>query len=380
MPGHIVKRGKNSWTVVVDLGRDPTTGERKQLWRSVKGTKRDAEAFLVGLLHERDTGIDIQPGRITLSKFLERWLKDYARVNTAPKTFIRYEEIARLHLVPSLGSIRLIKLRPPHIQQAYSKLLGKGLSSRTVLHCHRVLREALQHAVQWQLLARNPADAVQPPRPERSEVRALEAEEARQLLQAVARTRYDALVHLAVTSGMRKGELLGLRWSDVDLDAGVLHVQQTCQWLPHQGFVFRQPKTQLSRRAVALSPEAVRRLHQHRQRQLEERLAVGSAYQDNGLVFTTPLGAPIDPSNFRRAWERIVREAGLGHVRFHDLRHTHATLLLQQGVHPKIVSERLGHAGVAITMDTYSHVLPSLQAKAAVGFDRLLEGVTSEVG
>ncbi len=166
----------------------------------------------------------------------------------------------------------------------------------------------------------------------------------------------------------------------MDLEAGTLHVRQVCQWLPAQGFVFKAPKTAGSRRAVALAPETVRRLRQHRARQAEEKLALGAAYADHGLVFATPLGTPLDPANLRRAWTRIVRDADVGHLRFHDLRHSHASLLLQNGVHPKIVSERLGHSGVGITLDIYSHVLPNLQAEAAAGLERLLAVKAAKTG
>jgi len=206
---------------------------------------------------------------------------------------------------------------------------------------------------------------------------ALGPEEIRRLLVAAVATPYGALVHVAVMTGLRQGELLGLRWQDVDLDAGVLHVQQTVQWLPRQGFIFRQPKTGKSRRAVALSPDTVRRLRQHRGQRLEGSLTLGRVRQDDGLVFTTPLGTPIDPSNLRRTWLGILKGAGLGHLRFHDLRHAHATLMLRQGIHPKIVSERLGHSGVGITLDTYSHVLPGLQAEAAAQLDRLFSAAAS---
>jgi len=372
MQGHIRKRARDSWTVVLDLGRDPATGQRRRLWRAVKGTKRDAEALLVQLLHQRDTGIDQPPGKITVAQFFGRWLEDYAHPNTAPKTFKRYSEVVRLHLMPLLGAILLTRLRPLHIQEAYSRIREKGLSNRTVLHCHRVLRGALQHALRWQLIARNPADAVEPPRPDRYEIPALGPEQIGRLLQAGDETRHGALVHTALMTGLRLGELLGLRWQDADMDAQVLHVRQTCQWVNGQGFIFREPKTHRSTRAVALSPRTVDRLRRHRLQQLEERLVAGAAYQDRDLVFATALGTPLRQSDVRSVWLRIVSAAGLERVRFHDLRHAHATLMLQQGVHPKIVSERLGHSGIAITMDTYSHVLPGLQAEAAVQLDRLL--------
>ena len=372
MSGHITKRGKSSWAVVIDLGRDPVTGARKQLWRSVKGTKRDAEALLVQLLHQRENGIDAPPGRLTVAEYLQRWLSVYAQPNTAPKTFRRYEQIVRVHLLPVIGGTPLAKLRPLHIQEVYTQVLEKGVSARTALHCHRVLREALQHALKWQLIPRNPADSVQPPRPQRYEIAAMGPDEVKRLLAAADETRYGDLIHLAALSGLRQGELMGLRWQDVDLEAGILHIRQTCQWLPRQGFIFRQPKTYRSARPVALSPASAQRLRQHRLRQLEERLAAGPAYQDGGLVFANALGAPLHPTNLRRTWLRIADRAGLPRLRFHDLRHAHASLLLQQGVHPKIVSERLGHSTVGITLDTYSHVLPGLQAQAANGLDALL--------
>lgn len=387
MPGHIRKRGRDSWTVVVDLGRDAQTGRRRQFWRSVKGTKRDAEALLVQLLHQRDSGIDQPPGKISVGEYLQRWLRDYAGTNTSPATLVQYESFVRRHLIPALGNIPLAKLRPQHIQAYYSQALqdgradGKGgLSATTVLHHHRVLREALQHAVRWQLIGRNPADATEPPRSARHEIPALTAGDAQRLLEAAEATSHGSLVYVAIMTGLRRGELLGLRWQDLDLDTGSLYVRQALQRLGGQGITFRAPKTRGSGRAVALSPDTVRRLRQHRQRQLEERLLLGQAYQDNGLVFATPMGMPSDPANLRRAWSRIVKAAGLGHLRFHDLRHAHATLMLAGGVHPKIVSERLGHSGIRITMDTYSHVMPGLQAQAAAQMDGLLRGVVSEVG
>jgi integrase len=378
MQGHIRKRGKGSWTVVIDLGRDPATGRRRQLWQSIKGTKREAQSLLVQLLHQRNTGIEALPGKITVGEYLHRWLQDYARPNTAPKTYRCYDDVIRRHLIPVLGTMPLTKLRPQHIQAYYSRALQSGrldgrggLSARSVLRQHQVLHTALRHAVRWQLLARNPADAVEPPKPERLELAAPGPKEIRRLLSAAAATPYGVLVHLAVMTGLRRGEILGLRWQDVDLDAGVLRVQQTVQWLPRQGFIFRQPKTGKSRRAVALSPDTVRSLRQHRSQRLKGSLTPTHIRQDDGLVFTTPLGTPINPSNLRRTWLRIVNRAGLNHLRFHDLRHAHASLMLQQGIHPKVVSERLGHSGVGITLDIYSHVLPGLQAEAAAQLDRL---------
>jgi integrase len=388
MQGHIRRRGKDSWTVVVNLGRDPVTGKRRQLWRSVRGTKRDAEATLLHVLHERNLGIDAPPAKLTVAEYLTRWLNDYVRTNVSPSTVLPYSTCVHRHLTPALGAIPLTKLRPQHIQQYYSQALrdgrsdgrGGGLSPTTVLYHHRVLREALQHAVRWQLLARNPADAVDPPRAERREIGTLNAEEVRRLLLAAEETPHGALVHLAAMTGMRRGELLGLRWRDVDLDGATLHVRQTLKRLPGNRLGYGPPKTHRSSRPVALSPETVRSLRAHRSRQAEDRLKLGPAYQDDDLVFATAVGTPIDPSNLHRAWKQIVGRAGLAGVRFHDLRHAHATIMLTEGVHPKIVSERLGHATIGITLDTYSHVLPGLQAEAAAVLDRVFGSGRCETG
>jgi integrase len=379
MRGHIKKRSPTSWTVVLDAGRDPLSGKRRQLTRSLRGTKREAEALLVKLLREQDLGLSVPSGRTTVAEFLERWLNDYVAGGTAPKTSRTYEDIVRRHLIPALGRLRLTGLRPEHIQRHYAHCLRSGrldgrggLAAKSVLRHHQVLHAALHHAVKWRLLALNPADAVDRPRAERRELLALGPEDVAQLIAAAASTRHGALVRLAVMTGMRRGELLGLRWRDVDFRNSTLSVRQTAQWLTGRGVVFRPPKTAKSRRAIALSEDTRRSLQIHRQRQLQERLAAGPAYRDHDLVFATAIGTPVDPSNLARVWRLIVRAAGLRGVRFHDLRHAHATLLLGEGVHPKVVSERLGHASIAITLDTYSHVLPGLQADAASRMDELL--------
>ena len=381
MRGSIRKRSNGSWTVIVDLGPDPATGRRRQRWEAVRGTKRDAEARLVAILNERQGGIEVQPGKETVGQYLDRWLRDYVAQNTAPKTEQTYREVVRSHLVPAFGALRLTGLRPTHIQAFYTaaqrsvRVDGRGgLSARSVLRYHQILHAALHQAVRWQLISSNPADAVEPPRADRREVSGLSPAQVHALFAAADGTSIGSFVRLAVLTGCRRGELLGLRWSDVDLDRAVLHIQQTAQRITGSGIVFRQPKTRLSRRAIALSPEAVRVLREHRRAQLEERLRAGSAYVDAGLVFASGLGGtPVEAGTIRRLWTRVVAEAGIGQVRLHDLRHAHASLLLRQGVHPKVVSERLGHASVNITLDTYSHVLPGLQSAAALALDAALE-------
>jgi len=323
-------------------------------------------------------------GHQTVGEYLDRWLTDYA-ANLAPRTYTDYQRVVRTVLVPTFGSLELTALRPQHIQSLYSRLLREGradgaggLSTRSVAIYHQVLHVALHHAVQWQLIPRNPADAVNRPRSTRRELTTVTAAQVSTLLEAADATSIGSLARIAVMTGMRRGELLGLRWADVDLAVGVARVQQTAQRITGRGWVFRPPKTSMSRRAIALSPSTVELLRRHRREQIEARLLAGSAYQDRDLVFASAIGTPLEPGTIARTWARVLDVAGVGHVRWHDLRHAHATLMLAAGIHPKIVSERLGHASVGITLDTYSHVLPGLQAAAALQLDALLETPIAE--
>jgi integrase len=274
--------------------------------------------------------------------------------------------------------VRLAALRPEHIQRYYTRLVSEGdgsgpLSAQTVLHHHTMLHGALRHAVRTGLIPRNPADAVEPPRPRRYEARTLTAEEAQTLLRAIAGTRWHAFVALAVTAGLRRGELLGLRWSDLDLDAGRLSVRQ--QVLRVRGQTTIEPvKTARSHRPVALSAGMAAVLREHRARQEEARRAAGELWQDHGLVFPRGDGRPANPSTVTHEFADLLERAGLPHVRLHDLRHTMATLLLAAGAHPKVVQERAGHATVDITLDLYSHVQPTLQDEAAARIEALVLG------
>jgi integrase len=302
---------------------------------------------------------------MSVAMYMQQWLGDYARPSTAPRTFERYAEIVSHHITPALGAVPLVQLRPAHLVAAERRWQESGLSASTVVKIHRLIRQALHHAVRWQLLAVNPADAVTPPRVERREMSVLAPDEASALLTQARGTEFGAAITTALYSGLRLGELRGLRWHDLDLDSGRLSVQQTLQKVPGGGVVGRQPKTHRSRRSVSLPAVLVGVLRDHRRSQVEARLVAGDAWEDGDLVFTNGLGRPISETRLRRAFWRLLREAGLPRIRLHDLRHTMATLMLAAGEHPKVVSERLGHSTVGITLDTYSHVLPGLQAAAA---------------
>jgi integrase len=369
MKGHIRKRGKNSWAVVIFLGRDPS-GKQHRKWHAVRGTRRDAQRELARLMNEINTGAYVEPARMTLSEFLDRWLADYAKPKVSPKTYERYQEMIDGHIRPALGGRLLPKLAPLHIQSFYSRKLADGrkdarggLSAQSVVHFHRLLHRALAQAVRWQLLARNPVDAVEPPRAERQEMRALDEHETASLLSSLGGSRLYMPTLLAVSTGLRRGEILGLRWENVDLAASTLTVVQALEQTK-EGLRFKSPKTHRSRRSIALLAMAVEALRSHRAGQAEEKLALGPAYDDHDLVCPRPDGGPWPPDVFSTAFAAFVRRSGMKPFRFHDLRHSHATHLLKAGVHPKVVSERLGHSAIGITLDTYSHVLPGMQEDA----------------
>lgn len=379
MRGHILKRYKGSYTIVLELGRDPATGKRKQQWISVKGTKKDAEKRLAEMLHQLDTGTFVKPGKANLGDFLEQWLKDYAWPNLAPRTAEGYEHIIRRHLIPGLGNIPLTQLKPEHLQRYYAQKLsdgrcdGKGgLNARTVRHHHVALHNALQSAVKWGLLSRNPADAVSPPRCQRSEWQTLSEDDIHTLLEAAKPTPYYALFYLALFTGMRRSELLALRWCDVDLLLCQLYVTRTLHHLRNREIVFRSPKTSKGRRLVALSPSTASVLREHKETQAATRTMMGIALKDDDLVFSDLNGKPLLPNTVTHAWIKLVKRVGLEGIRLHDARHSHASLMLKAGTHPKIVQERLGHASIGITLDTYSHVAPGLQQAAANRFDELV--------
>lgn len=362
MRGYIRKRG-NGYAITVSAGFDPVTGKRRQFHRSAR-TRKDAERELTRLLAAVDSGTFADPGRLTVGEYvLERWLP-HQRSRIRARTWERYRQLLTRHLLPSLGSVRMAKLRPGHVQAVLDAMLGSGLAPRTVLQAYRVLSAAMRQAVRWQLLAANPASAVSPPRPERPDISAPEAEAVGRLLRAAEGTAFHIPLVLAATTGMRRGEVLGLRWADLDLDAGLARVTTSLQRVEGE-LRFVEPKTDRARRTVALAPGTVALLRRHRKDQAERRLLLGAAWSDHGLVVDRGDGRPMAPDHFSHAFKRFAARAGLAGVSLHGLRHGYATVLLVAGVHPKVVSEALGHASVGFTLDVYSHLLPTMQAASA---------------
>lgn len=372
MRGHIIKRYKDSYTIVLNLGVDPSTGKRKQQWVSVKGTKKEAEKRLAELLHQIDTGTFIRPSKTTLAEYLEKWLSDYVKPNLSPRGFERYAGIISKHLIPDMGSITLTQLRPGHLQKHYTARLNNGLSARTVRYHHAVIHKALQTAVKWGLVNRNVADGVDLPRAQRIEMQTWNEDDITRFFEVAKDSPYYELFYLALFTGMRRSELLGLKWNDVDFILSQIYVSRSLHHLKDGSYIFTEPKSAKSRRTIALPPSATLLLKEHQEKQKLERVMLGIPLTDSDLVFSTLESKPLRPNTITRAWTMLAAHAGLKVIRLHDARHTHASIMLKQGIHPKIVQERLGHASIQMTLDTYSHVAPGLQEVAAKRFDELV--------
>ena len=363
--GSIYKRGDGRWCATVTLD----SGRRKAFY----GDRReDVARKLAVALKARQDGLPVPAERQTVAQYLAGWLES-TRPSLRPRTWIRYEEYVRLHAIPEVGKVSLSRLSPQHLQRLYASRLESGLSPTTVAHLHAVLHRALYRAARLGLVPRNVAALVEPPRIKRREMMTLCLEQSNVLLRAAKGDRLEALYVLALTIGMRQGELLALRWRDVDIEGRMIRVTGTMQRTP-DGLNIAEPKTASSRRHVAITDRAVDALRRHETRQKEERLRLGEAWEKSELVFANEVGRGIEAGNLiRRSFHPLLERAGLPRIRFHDLRHRAATLMLAGGVHAKVVAEMLGHSQIAVTLDLYSHVTPTLQRQATDTLDALLQ-------
>lgn len=370
MRGHITKRSKDSYSLKISLGKDNATGKYKYQWVTVQGSKKDAEKRLSELLHQKDTGLSVRLTRQTLADYLKDWLKDTAYPNMTSRTFEGYQAMIKRHIIPCLGQITLTQLRPQHIQRLYGTLLATG-KARTCEYCHFTLRKSLRDAVRMGILAHNPTDALQRPRVARREMSIMSDRDIHLFLEFARSTEYYPLFYTLLFTGLRRNEALALRWSDIDLLMTQLSVSRFLLQLVKGQVGFSQPKTSKSRRVIALSPSIVSVLREHREAQEKLRQTLELELSDNDLVFCHYDGTPYRPDTISHAWRKLAIKTGIT-VRLHDARHTHASLMLKGGVHPKIVQERLGHATISTTLDTYSHVVPGLQQAAANRFDEII--------
>jgi integrase len=387
MRGHIRQRSPGSWEVRYDFGTDPATGKRRIATVTVRGDRKAAEKELRRLLRTVDDGSHVDPSHLTVRQWLETWLET-VRSETTPKTSERYGEICRNFLMPAFGNIGLTKLAPTQIQTAYNAWAiggrrdGKagGLSPQTRRHLHRVLRTALARAVEQQLIARNPADVFKKrlPKVERRELVTLTVDQSARLLAALAHSRVYWPVLLALATGMRRGEILAVRWKNVDLENGTLRVVESLEQTKTT-MRFKSPKSG-RHRAITLPGYAVTELRRLKREQAEALLSLGVRQSGDTLLCCRADGEPHQPLSLTYEFARFMRRLNdLPRVRFHDLRHSHATQLLADGIHPKVASERLGHASVGITLDLYSHVTDTMQGEAAAKLDTAMQAAKSRL-
>jgi integrase len=381
MKGHIRERSPGRFAIILEQ-RDAATGKRKRKWHSFSGTKRQAQVECARLISAMKGGTYLEPNKLTMATFFDTWLA-HVKSQVSPRSYERYCDLAQKNIVPLLGGVILTGLRPAQISTAYTAALASGrrdgtggLSPRTVHHMHRVLKQALGQAVKWEMLNRNPCDAVDPPKVERATMQTFDMAQTAELIEAFRGTRMLAPALLAVLCGLRRGEIAALRWRNVDLTAGQMAIVESAEETA-AGVRYKEPKSGRSR-TVALSGIMIDELRAHRVRQAEELLRLGVRLADDNFVVAQVDGSPLKPTSITHEWVRLLGNTALPRIRFHDLRHAHATHMLANGVHPKVASERLGHSKVGITLDLYSHVLPGMQADAVVRVDEALQAAINK--
>lgn len=368
------RKSDKKWVASITL----ENGKRKVVYAS---TQKEAIRKRNALIREQEQGRIVTQPNQTVAQYLDYWLSIYKQ-SVRPRSYERYEQIIRLHLVPVIGKIRLDKLLPQHVQSLYRQKQEEGLSTNTILVIHGMLHRALKSAVKWGLVSQNVCDSVEVPRKTRYQIHPLSLEQTQKFLDTVRGHKNEALFVLAVATGMRRGELAGLKWQDVDLDKKELHIRRSLVRVPTKmggGYVEAEPKTEESRRSILFPDFAAEALKAHYKRQQEIKNQAGDFWQERDYVFCTPLGEHIDPGHdILEEFKKLLKRAGLPDVRFHDLRHGAATTLLGMGIHPKIVQERLGHHDIGTTMDIYSHVLPTMQEGVMKQLDGLFQPPTEE--
>jgi integrase len=350
--GSIYKRSYGSWSVQVSL-------QGRRLSRTFK-TQRECQEWVKKTRGQIDDGMTYDATKITLSEFLAEWLIS-TKTFKARSTWQHYEQLIRSYISPNIGKIKVQSLKPEHIQSFYNRLFDSQVGIYTIRKIHITLHSALQQAVKTGMIGRNPASLAKPPREPATEIAILNENEVSQLLLSAQGHRWEALFHLAVVSGMRQMELLGLKWSDLDWINQTIKVERQLERPNGDGVKFSSPKTLYGKRSISIGRKTIDILREHYKAQSLKQKSAGDSWQDHGLIFTTNLGTPIHPRNLIRTFKRLLQNAGLPSIRFHDLRHTAASLLLNQGIPVITVSRRLGHAKASITLDVYGHLIPSMQ-------------------
>lgn len=375
MTGHIQRRGKRSWRIKYDVGRNQDD-KRQTRFATVRGTKRDAQKALINALHAVEHGTHVDPTAVTVAEYVRGWLA--APGDITPKTAERYLQLAEQQIIPHLGAIALQKLRPVQIKGWQATLLAQGgkdgrpMAARTVGHAHRVLHRALALAAESEIVARNVASLVKPPKVESKEVEILDATHVAGVLKKIADHNLYPLAALSLATGLRRGELCALQWRDLDFDTAALTVRRALEETA-AGLRFKMPKSRHGRRTVSLPPSAVAMLRDHRRKQLEMRLSLGLGRQPNdALVFCRYDGSALSPNNLSRDWRRLVLKRKLPRVTFHALRHSHASALIAAGLDVVSVSRRLGHGSPTVTLNVYAHLFRQTDTAAAEAIENAM--------
>ena len=366
MKGHIRKRGKNSWQLKYESGTDPGTGKRKTEFRTFRGGKREAKDELIRLMDTVRCGEHIDASKLTVNQFLDKWEAGWVATQVSPRTGEGYMDKLRVHVRPHIGAIPLSKLQPSNLTGLYGQLINRPLAARTVGHVHRALHKALVVAVQWNLLARNPADLVDPPRVEVREIEILTSEQVQTILRRLRGRAIYPIIVMAMTTGMRRGEILALRWRDIDDKATVIRVERSIEQTKKGGLRIKPPKTKYGRRAIKVPASVMAELKAHWTDQQEQRMKLGFGRAgDDDLVFPTWDGKLRSPNATTREWYRARDALKLPKVTLHAFRHTHASQIIAEGMDPVAVSRRLGHGSVVITLGLYGHLFENKADRAA---------------
>ena len=363
--GSVFKRKDGLWVAQITI----ETGRQKSKYFH---SQKEARDWLKLTQTQIDNGLNLSTANVDFETFLNKWY-DAHKLSVRTNTSISYRGVLDNHIIPALGKLKLKDIRPDHIQNFYTVKMKAGTSKAVIGIIHSVLHIAFDQAIKWGLIGRNPIEAVIKPRNKSKEIKTLDENQARAFLSVVLGTRFDGLFWMAITTGLRKSELIAIKWSDLDWSNKQLKIQRQIQYFPKEGPVFCELKSKSGKRTIVLSDEVIEKLHQHADIQDMERSFAGDRWKENDLMFSTEIGTPIGYHCIFSRFKEVLKLAGLPDMRFHDLRHTAATLMLKQGVHPKIAQERLGHSNIIMTLNTYSHVLPSMQEEMEKKLDELLK-------
>jgi integrase len=371
MKGYIRKRG-NKWSYTVDIGKDPRTGKRKQKTQSGFKTKKEAQAALAELVTDIGKGQYVEPSKKKFKEFALDYFENTYRNRVKPSSYANSYNLVVAQIIPWFGDVNLSDIDQALVHQFYNEKIKEDYSSHYIQRMHEMIRLVLRVAFKWGVIQKDVASMLEPPRLKRKEMKVWSIKQVNEFLKTTKHSRYHPIYYLAAYTGMRKGEILGLTWDSINFEEKTIKITKTLYKIK-DGYLLQEPKTANSIRTIYMDDDIIRVLKKQKVKQNLERLKFGGVYKEHNMVFAQETGEFVNPGGVNGLFTRYIERAGLPRIRFHDLRHTHATILLQMGVNPKIVAERLGHSTVRITLDTYSHVLPSMKKDLSEQFNRAMK-------